>query len=204
MRAHPLEAVQALRKVARRKERAAIYFKVFVGQWTRPLDEVVSGLAAEPGFVPVLLQRRSIDVYVSYRKAEAAGQYKHVDTTDQPVRLDAAAYARWAETARGWYRGVARALEQAGTPPLRASYERDIDMPADALSAHWSALLGLPAPAAIDPALALPRQDRSERLEDKIANAAEFIAGLEQRGLWEESQRGFLDAPGPAPRPSLS
>ena len=58
------------------------------------------------------LQRRCIDVYVSYRKAEAAGQYKHVDTTDAPVRLDAAHYAHWAAQARAWYAGVTQALDR--------------------------------------------------------------------------------------------
>jgi hypothetical protein len=193
VRANPLAVVEALRRVARRKEKQGIYFKVFLGQWTKPLDEVVAGLAREPGFTPIVLQRRCIDVYVSYRKAEAAGQYKHVDTTDAPVRLDAAAYAHWAAQARAWYAGVVQALARAGTPPRLLTYEHDVDMPPAALTAHWAGLLGVDAPPALDDSLALLRQDRSERLEDKIANADEFFAGLEQRGLREESLRWFLD-----------
>ena len=195
VRANPLAVVEALRRVAKRKDKQGLYFKVFLGHWTRPVDEVVAGLAREPGFVPIVLQRRCIDVYVSYRKAEAAGQYKHVDTTAAPVRLDAAHYAHWASQARAWYAGVVQALARAGAAPRMLAYERDVDMPPAALAAHWATLLGVDAPSTLDASLALPRQDRSERIEDKIANADEFFAGLKARGLWEESQRGFLDTP---------
>jgi len=193
VRANPVATVDALRRVAKRKDKEGLYFKVFLGQWTRPLDEVVAGLAREPGFVPVVLQRRCIDVYVSYRKAEAAGQYKHVDTTAAPARLDAAAYAHWASQARAWYAAVVQALARAGATPRFATYEADVDMPPAALAARWARLLGVTPPPAVDESLALPRQDRSERLEDKIANPAEFFAGLRQRGLWDESQRWFLE-----------
>lgn len=195
VRANPVATVDALRRVAKRKDKQGLYFKVFLGHWTKPVAEVVAGLARDPGFMPIVLQRRCIDVYVSYRKAEAAGQYKHVDTTDAPVRLDAAHYAHWASQARAWYTGVTQALAHAGLEPRMPSYERDVDMPPAALAAHWATLLGVDAPPALDTSLALPRQDRSERIEDKIANADEFFAGLKARGLWEESQRGFLDIP---------
>lgn len=192
VRARPVETVEALRRVARRKEKAGLYFKVFLGQWTPPPAQVIAGLAADPGFTPVVLQRRPIDVYVSYRKAEAAGQYKQVDTTDAPVRLSADHYAHWAGQAREWYGQVSAALAAAGAAPLHATYEADVDKPPRALASHWSRLLGVPAPAALDEALALPRQDRSARLEDKIVNADEFFAGLRERGLWDESQSRFL------------
>lgn len=192
VRARPVQTVEALRRVARRKEKAALYFKVFLGQWTPPPAEVIAALAAEPGFTPVLLQRRPIDVYVSYRKAEAAGKYKQVDTTDAPVTLSVDAYAHWARQARDWYRQVSAALADAGSAPLHATYEADVDKPPQALASHWSRLLGVPAPDALDETLALPRQDRSARLEDKIANADEFFAGLRERGLWDESLAGFI------------
>jgi len=191
-RANPLAVVDALRRVAKRRERAGIYFKVFLGQWTQPLEQVIAGLAADPGFTPVVLQRRPIDAYVSYRKAEAAGKYKQVDTTDAPVTLNAAAYAHWARQARDWYRQVTAALDAVGAAPVQATYEADVDKPLPALARHWSRLLGVPAPDTLDEGLALPRQDRSASLEDKIANADEFFAGLRERGLWDESQRWFL------------
>jgi len=195
VRARPVETVEALRRVARRKEKAGLYFKVFLGQWTPPTEQVIARLAAVPGFLPVVLQRRPIDVYVSYRKAEAAGRYKQVDTTAAPVTLSADHYAHWAGQARAWYRQVTGALAAAGAAPLHATYEADVDQPPRALAAHWSRLLGVPAPEALDESLALPRQDRSARLEDKIANADAFFAGLRERGLWDESQRGFLAPP---------
>ncbi len=194
-RANPLAVVDVLRRVASRKDKQGVYFKVFVGHWTQRPEDVIAGLARLPGFTPVVLQRRCIDVYVSYRKAEAAGSYKHVDTTDAPVRLDAGAYAHWAKNAREWYQGVARALERAGIAPLHMTYDRDVDKDPAALAAHWSTLLGVDAPPQLDAAQALARQDRSDRLEQKVANHEEFVAGLQQRGLWEESQGYFLPAP---------
>jgi hypothetical protein len=194
-RANPLTLIDVLRRVASRKDRQAVYFKVFLGQWTQRPEDVIAGMARLPGFTPVILQRRCIDVYVSYRKAEAAGSYKHVDTTDAPARLDAGAYAHWATNARRWYELVASELARAGATPLHLTYERDIDMDPAALTAHWSALLGVAAPPELDAGLALARQDRSGRLEQKIANHEEFFAALKQRGLWDESQGYFLPAP---------
>jgi hypothetical protein len=192
LRAHPLEVVDALRRVARRKDKAALYFKVFLGQWTRPTGEVIAGLARVEGFTPVLLQRRCLDAYVSYRKAESVGAYKHADTTDSPEQLDATGYAHWADIARRWYADVDASLSQAGRPPIRATYERDVNMPAAALAAHWARLLDLPAPPTLDASLVLARQDRSPDLPSKIANYPEFCAGLKRVGLWDESQAYFL------------
>jgi len=192
MRAHPLEAVAALGKVAARKGKAGLYFKVFVGHWAQPPEAVIPALARLPGFTPVVLQRRCLDVYVSYRKAEAAGTYKHVDTTAVPVTLDADAYEQWAATARSWYQAVSRSLDTAGVPVLRACYERDIDLPPPALSAHWAHRLGIAPGAGPLAANTLQRQDRSERPEDKVANFADFRAALQARGLWAETQGLFL------------
>jgi len=193
LRAHPAGAVEALRRVARRKEHAALYFKVFLGHWTLPVKSAIEQLAKFDGFTPVLLQRRCLDTYVSYRKAEAAGIYKHVDTTDAPEDLDPARYAHWADVARRWYEEVLAALVAAGKPPLRVTYERDVDLPPDALSGHWGALLALKPPATFDPASALSRQDRSADLAAKIRNFAEFGEGLKRLGLWEEGQGYFVD-----------
>lgn len=190
-RSHPVDLVEALCRPARRKDKDGVYLKVFVGQWQVPVAATVAALAARPGFVPIVLQRRPLDVYVSYRKAERAGEYKHVDTTDSPEALDAAAYARWAATARGWYREVDEALAQAGTQPIRVTYERDIDMAPDALVAHWSRLLGVPGPDALDPEIVLARQDRSPDLAAKIANHDEFLSALDARGLRREAETGF-------------
>jgi hypothetical protein len=192
LRSHPVQVVESLRKVARRKELAGVYFKVFLGQWTQPTEEIVASLARLEGFTPVLLQRRCLDVYVSYRKAETAGSYKHIDTTDAPEWLDPARYAHWADQARRWYGDVLASLGKAGQQPLRATYERDVDLPPEALSAHWAKLLNLPAAPALDPATVLARQDRSAALEAKVANFAEFSAGLRERGLWDESQGYFI------------
>lgn len=193
-RAEPLRLVEALQRVARRQEREALYFKVFVHQWTTPLAEVIAGLARDPGFTPVLLQRRCVDVYTSFRKAEAVGAYKHADTTDAPVTLDADAYARWADEARGWYRAVDAALSRAGRPPLRATYADDVDRPADELAAHWSRLLGVTPPDTLDAGSVLARQDRSADLAAKVANHDEFLAALEARGLRDEALDVFLPA----------
>ncbi len=192
-RANPLAMVEVLQRVARRKDKQGVYFKVFVHQWQQPLEDVAAALAREPGFVPVILQRRCLDVYVSYRKAEAAGAYKHVDTTDHPVTLDAGQYAHWARPAREWYQRVDAALRTAGVEPVRARYEQDLDRPADDVAAHWSRLLGLAGPVpALDRASVLQRQDRSDDLAAKVANLAEFTAALRARGLWDEAQDVFL------------
>jgi len=192
-RAHPLRLIEALGHVAQRQDRAALYFKVFLGQWTQPPEQVIAQFARLPGFTPVILQRRCVDVYVSFRKAEAAGKYKFVDTTAAPVELDARWYAHWADAARNWYRLVSGELSRAGTAPRFVTYERDIDMQASSLSAHWSRMLGIAAPPSIDPSLALARQDRNERLEDKIANHEPFLAALEERGLRDEALGYFVN-----------
>lgn len=190
-RANPLDVIDTLCNVVSRKDRAALMFKVFTNQWTVPAVEVIAALCRRTDFMPVILQRRSIDAYVSLQKALAAGKFKHVDTTDSPVALDPAAYERWANEAREWYRLVDATLAGLGKTPLRVYYERDIEMPPSALSARWAGLLGLPPAGDIDPALAVRRQDRAEGLPAKIANYAEFSAALVERGLHEEASGYF-------------
>jgi hypothetical protein len=196
-RAHPLEVIDTLERVVARKDRGGLMFKVFNNQWVQPPGEVIAALARRPHFVPIVLKRRCIDVYVSFRKAEACGKYKHVDTTSAPVTLDPAAYERWAKAARTWFQLVDGALARAGSSPLRLRYEQDIDMPPAALSVHWADLLGLAPGHDIDATLAVQRQDRATNLEAKIANHDDFKAALVERGLWQEALGWFEDAPDP-------
>jgi hypothetical protein len=194
-RAHPLDVIDTLGRVVARKDRAALMFKVFMNQWAVPTGDVIAALARRPDFMPVILQRRCIDAYVSLRKAEAAGKFKAVDTTHAPVVLDPAAYERWAAGARDWYRLLDAAFASLGNTPLRLRYENDVDMPPAALSVHWGHLLGLAPGGDIDADMTVQRQDRAGNLQAKIANFDEFTAGLIERGLMQEALGYFLDQP---------
>jgi hypothetical protein len=194
-RANPLDVLDTLEQVVSRKERAGLMFKVFRNQWTSAPAEVIATLVRRPEFVPVVLQRRCIDCYISLCKAEAAGRYKGVETTQAPVTLDPSDYERWAQESRAWYRFVDGALVGGGKVPLRVFYEQDIEMPPKALSDHWAGLLELAPAIEIDSAQTVQRQDRASTLQAKIANYDEFVSALARRGLMQEALGYFLDTP---------
>jgi len=191
VRDNPAKAITTLARMARNNGRDALYFKVFPGQWPNGLAADLPALARLPGFTPVVLQRRMLDVYVSYCKVARINQYKTADTTDVPIRLWADAFEIWANESRAWYREVMSLLEAAGTPALHASYERDVDMAPQALSDHWARLLGLPG-GPVDATQALTRQDRTPSLEDKLGPHASFVAEAKRIGVWEMGLGGFL------------
>lgn len=189
---HPVQAVQALYQMAARKEREAMYFKVFFSHFTTPVVGTVAKLAGLPGFTPVVLQRRPLDVYISNAKATQVGSWQKADTTDLRISLSAKHYAQWAEKARRWYAQVNEGLKKADVSPWRVTYEQDVDMAPDALAAHWAAHLGLPPPAPLDTSKALERQDRNPDWRLKVSNAAEFEQALRQADLWDEALNGFV------------
>jgi hypothetical protein len=194
-RANPLDVIDTLSRVVARKDRAALMFKVFMNQWTVPPENIIVSLARRSDFTPIILQRRCIDAYISLQKAEAAGRFKALDTTDAPVALDPAAYEHWANKARDWYRLLDTTFACIGKTPLRLRYEEDVDMPPGALSVHWGSLLGLAQAGAIDADITVQRQDRTESRQAKIANYDEFTAALIERGLMQEALGYFLDPP---------
>ena len=191
VRDNPAKTIAALARMAHKNGRCALYFKVFPGQWPNGLGPDLPALARLPGFTPVVLQRRMLDVYVSYCKVAQIGHYKMADTTGVPIRLWADAFEIWANESRAWYRQVMSLLEQAGMPPLRASYEEDIDMAPQALSDHWAGLLGLPG-GPVDAAQALTRQDRTPSLENKLDSHGEFVAEAKRLGVWEIGLGSFF------------
>lgn len=188
---HPVQAVQALHQMAERKEREAMYFKVFFSHFTTPVVGTVAKLAGLPGFTPVVLQRRPLDVFISNAKATQVGSWQKADTTDLRIKLSAKHYAEWAEKARRWYAQVNEGLKKAGATPWRTTYEQDVDMAPEALAAHWATHLGLAPPAKLDTSKVLERQDRNPDWRLKVSNAADFEQALQQAQLWDEAMAGF-------------
>jgi LPS sulfotransferase NodH len=177
--------------MAERKEREAMYFKVFFSHFTTPVVGTVAKLAGLPGFTPVVLQRRPLDVYISNAKATQVGSWQKADTTDLRIKLSAKHYAEWAEKARRWYAQVNEGLKKAGATPWRCTYEQDVDMAPEALAAHWATHLGLTPPAKLDTSKVLARQDRNPDWRLKVSNAADFEQALRQANLWDEALGGF-------------
>lgn len=188
---HPVQAVQALHQMAERKEREAMYFKVFFSHFTTPVVGTVAKLAGLQGFTPVVLQRRPLDVFISNAKATQVGSWQKADTTDLRIKLSAKHYAEWAEKARRWYAQVNEGLKKAGATPWRTTYEQDVDMAPEALAAHWATHLGLAPPAKLDTSKVLERQDRNPDWRLKVSNAADFEQALRQAQLWDEAMAGF-------------
>ena len=190
VRSHPMPVIDTLQRLARRKGLEALYLKVFPGQWVDGPSGSIPALARLPGFMPIVLQRRMFDVYVSYCKVAQIGIYKNADTTDVPIKLWADAFSIWAAESRAWYVEVISLLQAAGMPPMHVTYERDIDMDPVTLSTYWSGLLGVSA-GAIDPSLALVRQDRTPSLAQKLETHEAFVAEAKRLGVWDLGMGGF-------------
>src|SRR5690606_2261946 len=88
-----------------------------------------SAIMARPGMRVILVMRKQIDAYVSWRKAVELGKWHGVDTTGLQVELDAGHFAGWLDHQQRWYEMWRDYLSRHYLPVPIVRYELDIDQP---------------------------------------------------------------------------
>lgn len=194
IRANPIASINCIAEVAAKQGKRALYFKVFPFHWEN-VPRVISELASWKGFCPVILRRKTIDVYISNEKAAAVGRYRDVNTSDLLIRLDANKFAEWALIHRAWYQNITDHLKFNSCKPLYATYEDDINMSLSALLLHWKELLSLgevpdflPIPVIRRP---VPFRQDTRITSEKVCNYQEFENQVKEMGLWSECDGYF-------------
>jgi len=156
----------------------------------------------------IFLRRKPIDSYISLRKALLSNTWYGVDTTDDPVTLDAELFLRWHRDQAIWFRDTSNAVNAAGRPCVDLTYERDLligeretvarlrtalrafDLETDVAIDRRIKLairnganrlvqrVGLPPP--LHERLGTIRQDRTRERREKVSNWDEFVAAVER------------------------
>ena len=150
-------------------------------------DVIESEIVPRPGLRMVLVMRRQIGAYVSWRKAVERGRWSGVDTPGMRLRLDADHFENWLTGQEHWFQHWRTLLTRRFLPCPIVRFETDIDIPVERMLRRFSAVAGLVGitlrmPEALR-RTGLERQDRATSIGDKVANWTEFSREIFARGL---------------------
>lgn len=184
----PLRLVATLEDMARELGRDGVSFTLFDGQL--PRDDVARLVTARQTSV-VLLARHALPRFISLRKTQVLGTWKHADTTATRPEVAAADLLRDMQAGRDWFAQV-RALASAAR---RLRYEDDLAIdPAMAFERLRRAVPWLARPAyGRVPVVRMRRQDRETDVFARIANGPQLRCELDRLGVLDEAL-GYPDA----------
>jgi LPS sulfotransferase NodH len=181
----PAALLDALEAAARSQGKRVMSFKLFRNNL--PPEVVEQQIMTRPGLRALLIVRKQIDSYISWRKATTLGTWQGADTTGMPLTLDADRFQGWLIQQEQWYAHWKNWLERRFMPIPVLRYETDIDQPVEralkrfAMAAAQVGITLRPPVAAT--CVGLERQDKAKSLVDKVSNWAEFSREIFARGL---------------------
>ncbi|MBK8082664.1 MAG: hypothetical protein IPK28_01890 [Devosia sp.] len=152
-----------------------------------PTRRIEEAIASRPGVRLILVVRRQIDAYVSWRKAIEHRAWQGVDTSGIRVALDVADLVLWLDQQERWFDHWRNWLNRRFLPQPVLRYETDIDLPPElALKRLAAAAAQVGVTLRVPPRLAsagLSKQDRVKAAADKTSNWPAFSKALVARGL---------------------
>jgi hypothetical protein len=181
----PAALLDALDAAAKSEGRRVMSFKLFRNNL--PLEVIEQEIMPRHGLRVILIVRKQIDSYISWRKAMTLGIWQGADTTGLPLTLDADRFQGWLIQQEQWYAHWKSWLERRFMPIPVLRYETDIDQPVEralkrfAMAAAQVGITLRPPAAVTSPGL--ERQDKAKALVDKVSNWAEFSREIFARGL---------------------
>ena len=183
--ARPGAWLDAVAEAAQSQRKRVMSFKLVHGDL--PIETIEREIVSRPGLRLVIVVRRQVDSYVSWRKAVELGRSRGVDTTGMRLKLDADRFEDWLSQQEGWYSHWRGLLSRRSLPCPVVRYEIDIDIPLERVLRRFAAAAAvvgvtLKAPPAITEH-GLERQDKAKAVSDKVTNWAEFSREIFSRGL---------------------
>lgn len=152
-----------------------------------PLETIERQIMPRTGTRVMMVVRRQIDSYVSWRKAVELGKWHGVDTTGIRLELDPDKFTEWLDAQERWYDHWRNYLSRRFLPCPVLRYENDIDQqPAEAMLRRFAAAaaqLGVTLKAGAVRVGGLQRQDKARNIGDKVRNWTEFSREVFRRGL---------------------
>jgi hypothetical protein len=183
---HPGRWLDALEEAAAAAGKRLMSFKIF--RHNLPIEPIEREIMPRPGMRVMMVLRKQIDSYVSWRKAVELGKWQGIDTTGMRITLDADRFTEWLDLQERWYDHWRNYLSKRFLPCPVLRYELDIDnQPPDRMLRRFAAAAGqvgvfLRAPTSIAHP-GLERQDKGKSLADKVTNWTEFSREIFARGL---------------------
>jgi hypothetical protein len=173
-------------------EQAAIFLKKRVMSFkliarNLPNEVIEREIVTRHGLRMILVVRKQVDAYVSWRKAIELGRWRDADTTGMRLKLEIDPFERWLDEQERWYDVWRNYLNKRFMPCPVLRYELDIDQPAERVVRRFAAAAAqvgvtLRPPAAITHT-GYSKQDRATNMADKVTNWAEFSREIFARGL---------------------
>lgn len=152
-----------------------------------PADTAEAAIASQRGVRLVLVVRRQIDAYVSWRKGIEERSRGPADGPKTRSALDVTDFGLWMDQQERWFDHWRNWLNRRFLPQPVLRYETDIDLPPQATLkrlAAAAAQVGVTLRVPQAPNLtALTRQDRTTAAADRVIDWPEFSRGLVSRGL---------------------
>ena len=183
--AEPAVLLEALEAAAISQGKRVISFKLFRNNL--PVDRIEQQIMTRPGLRIILVVRKQIDSYISWRKATTLGIWQGADTTGMPLELDADRFQGWLVQQEQWFAHWKSWFERRFMPVPVLRYETDIDQPVERTLKRFATAaaqvgITLRVPSVVTHQ-GLERQDRAKALADKVGNWAEFSREIFARGL---------------------
>lgn len=183
--AEPGAWLDAVAEAARADGKRVMSFKLVRDDL--PMETIENDLLSRPGLRLIMVVRRQVDSYVSWRKAVELGRSEGFDTTGMRLKLDADRFAEWLDRQERWYEHWRSFLARRFLPCPVVRYEIDIDIPLQRTLHRFAAAAALVGITLRPPGeitrTGLERQDRAKTLADKVTNWAEFSREIFARGL---------------------
>jgi hypothetical protein len=186
-RENPAAWLDALAEAARGRGKRIMSFPLLRGDLTP--DVIEADVAARPGLRLVLVVRKQIDSFVSWRRSVELGKWRGVGIGAGRVRLklEVDGFERWLDAQERWYEHWRHYLGRRFMPCPVLRYEVDIDQPPERVLRRFAAAAGqvgiaLRLPATIDDSNDDLR-DTDKALADRVANWADFNRAIFARGL---------------------
>ncbi|HHY48679.1 MAG TPA: hypothetical protein GYA10_02900, partial [Alphaproteobacteria bacterium] len=136
-REQPAAWLDALEQAAAAAGKRFLSFRLVNGEL--PAATIDRDILPRRGLRVVMVVRKQIDAFVSWRKAVELGKGRDVDTTGMRLTLDADHFARWLDEQERWYDHWRNELGRRFMPCPVLRYELDIDQPAERVLRRFAA-----------------------------------------------------------------
>ena len=177
--------LDALEKAAAARGKRFMSFKLVRGNMS--FDDIEQQIMPRRGLRLVMVVRKQIDAYVSWRKAIELGKWQGVDTTGMRLTLDPDKFEQWLDAQERWFDHWRNYLNRHFLPLPVVRYEIDIDIPTERALRRFISAAGIVGIALRPPATithhGFERQDKAKLAADKVSNWAEFNREIFSRKL---------------------
>lgn len=171
--------------VAAAQGKRLMSFKLFAQHL--PTDVAEHEVLARHGLRLIIVVRKQIDAYVSWRKAVELGRWRGADTTGMRIALDIDRFEAWLGEQERWYDHWRNYLNRRFLPLPVVRYEIDIDIPPERALRRFAsaaALVGITLrPPATITHTGFERQDKARLIAEKVTNWPEFNREIFARKL---------------------